>query len=419
MVRGYGYASSLLDGRAGGEVFQPLLSFFSSESLASLLENVPFPLNVKETIFLVLNLVSLLYIVCCISRMRAEISRRADEIPDSGIDPGVENPKWCGKWENMGQILKEFSDPIVWDFPHEQIQNPVEVGKYLKEKYQDDPKEKKIIAVSWALAYAYRTLLDTVGQQTEAGGQGDKVTKLDSEPKPAAKPMAVATSTRSGKCTGKTNRPVDDDDEDAGEGPSAPPVVKSEVKAAGARPEANMESFSLKDLRGLRKDYTRRPGDESIISWLVRLWDAAGEATILDGTEARHLGSLSHDPVIDQGMMRGVNPHSLWARVLDSVAQRYLCADDLYMQQTQWKTIEQGIQRLREMALAEIIFSDDITTRNLSWFRANLGESPQKGSSRKSDSTTPPPTGPRENTSVEKKWKKLFIKQENLNNIKR
>ncbi|XP_050842377.1 uncharacterized protein LOC127060973 [Serinus canaria] len=281
----------LVRGRAGGEAFQPLLSFFSSESVASLLENVQFPLNVKETIFLVLNLVSLLYIACCISRMRAEISRRADEIPDSGIDPGVENPKWCGKWENMGQILKEFSDPIVWDFPHEQIQNQVEVGRYLKEKYQDDPKKTKIIAVSWALAYAYRTLLDTVGQQTEAGGQGDKAAKLDSEPKPADKPMAVATSTRCGKCTGKTNQPVDDDDDDddAGEGPSAPPDVKSEVKAAGARSEANMESFSLKDLHGLRKDYTRRP-DESIISWLVRLWDAAGEATILDGTEARHLG---------------------------------------------------------------------------------------------------------------------------------
>ena len=32
---------------------------------------------------------------------------------------------------------------------------------------------------------------------------------------------------------------------------------------------------------------------ENYCSWLVRLWDAAGEATILDGTEARHLGSLS------------------------------------------------------------------------------------------------------------------------------
>ncbi|RMC17141.1 hypothetical protein DUI87_05718 [Hirundo rustica rustica] len=89
-----------------------------------------------------------------------------------------------------------------------------------------------------------------------------------------------------------------------------------------------------------------------------------GEATILDSTEARHLGSLSHDPVIDQEMMREASPCSLWERVLGSVAQRYLCADDLYMQQTQWKTIEQGIQRLREMAVAEIVFSDDINTRN-------------------------------------------------------
>ena len=363
-------------GGAGDEAFQPLLSFFSSESLVSLLANVQFPLNVKETLFLVFNLVSFLSIVCSLSRMRAEISRRADETPDPGVDPGMENPEWCGKWEDMGQILKEFSDPIVWDFPHEQIQNPVEVGKYLKEKYHNDPKEKKIIAVSWALAYAYGTLLDTVGQQTEEGGQGDKsaaipVTQAAAKSpgsKPAAKPdnnpqpMAVATSTRSGKCTDKTDRPGDDDD-DAGEGPSTPPDIKSGVKANGTRSEANIESFSLKDLRGLRKDYTRRP-DESIITWLVRLWDAAGEATILDGTEARHLGSLSHDPVIDQGMMRGANPCSLWARVLESVAQRYLCADDLYMQQTQWKTIEQGIQRLREMAVAEVIFSDDITARN-------------------------------------------------------
>ncbi|RMC20024.1 hypothetical protein DUI87_00870 [Hirundo rustica rustica] len=34
------------------------------------------------------------------------------------------------------------------------------------------------------------------------------------------------------------------------------------------------------------------------------------------------------------------------------------------MQQTQWKTIEQEIQRLREMAVVEIVFSDDINTRN-------------------------------------------------------
>ncbi|RMB93969.1 hypothetical protein DUI87_29554 [Hirundo rustica rustica] len=161
----------------------------------------------------------------------------------------------------------------------------------------------------------------------------------------------------------KTDRPVDDD---SGEGSSMPPDTQSGVKPtdtqseaeatddtqseaeptntkleaqptgtrSGARPTAartgdTIESFSLKDLRGLRKDYTRRP-DKSIISWLVRLWDAAGEATMLDGTEVRHLGSLSHDPVIDQEMMREASPCSLWERVLGSVAQRYLCRRSLY-----------------------------------------------------------------------------------------
>ncbi|RMC19308.1 hypothetical protein DUI87_03916 [Hirundo rustica rustica] len=129
---------------------------------------------------------------------------------------GRGNPEWCGEWEDMGQLLKEFSDPVVWDFPREQIQNPVELGKYLKERYHDGSKGEKITAVSWALAYAYRTLLETVGQQTEAVGKGYKSTatpvtqaaantpvmkpaaKLEPEPELAAKadskpkPLAVA-----------------------------------------------------------------------------------------------------------------------------------------------------------------------------------------------------------------------------------
>ncbi|RMC09612.1 hypothetical protein DUI87_13398 [Hirundo rustica rustica] len=220
-------------------------------------------------------------------------------------------------------------------------------------------------------------------------------TQVAAKPDSEAKIPAIAAVKTEKKHTDKTDRPVDDD---SGEGSSMPPDTQSGVKPtdtqseaeatdntqskaeptdtkskaqptgtrsgvqptgtrseaqptatrsgaqptatkSGARPTSTrsrdtIESFSLKDLCGLRKDYTRRP-DESIISWLVCLWDAAGEATILDGTEARHLGSLSHDPVIDQEMMREASPCSLWERVLGSVAQRYLCADDLYMQQTQ------------------------------------------------------------------------------------
>ncbi|XP_058720054.1 uncharacterized protein LOC131592509 [Poecile atricapillus] len=212
--------TQFVKGGAGNEAFQPFLSFFSSESVTPLLASVQFPLNVKETIFLAFNLVSFLYTVFSLSRMRAEISRGTDETPE----PSMENPEWGGEWEDMGQILKEFSDPVVWDFPHEQILNPAEMGKYLKEKCQVNSKEKKIIAVSWALAYAYRALLDTVGQQTGGRGQGDKstatpitqaaanlpVTKLVAKPDSKPQPMAVATSTRSGKCTNKTDQPGTD-----------------------------------------------------------------------------------------------------------------------------------------------------------------------------------------------------------------
>ncbi|TRZ11241.1 hypothetical protein HGM15179_015857 [Zosterops borbonicus] len=158
-----------------------------------------------------------------LSRVRSEISRRADETPDPEVGPGVENPEWSGEWEDMGQTLKEFSDHIAWDFPCEHIQNPAVVGKYLKEKCQGDSKDKRIIAISWALAYGYRMLLDTVGQQREAGGQGDKsaatavtqtAVKPDNKPKTAAKPdsesktLAVACAKKEPP---KRDQPVDDD----------------------------------------------------------------------------------------------------------------------------------------------------------------------------------------------------------------
>ncbi|TRZ12337.1 hypothetical protein HGM15179_014757 [Zosterops borbonicus] len=284
-------------GGIGDEAFQPFLSF-SLESVTSLLENVQCPLNdMKDTTFLVFHMVSFLYVVCSWSRMRAEISRGAYETADPEVEPeaeaGVENPEWCGEWEDMGQTLKEFSDPSAWEFSREQIHNSDEVGKYLEDNCHDDCKEKKLIAISWALAYAYCTLLDTVGQQTEAGGQGDKsaatavaqaaantpvtqtAAKPDSEPKTAAKPdselktLSVASVK---KRTHKTDRPVDDD---LGDGSSMPPNTQSEAQPtdtqseakqtdtkseaqpagtrleaqpAGTRSGATIESFSLKDL---------------------------------------------------------------------------------------------------------------------------------------------------------------------------
>ena len=80
-------------GEAGDEAFQPLFSFLSPEFVTSLLEYVQFPLNVKETIFLLFNLVTFLYTICSFYRIRAEISRGSDETLDLAVEPSVRNPE--------------------------------------------------------------------------------------------------------------------------------------------------------------------------------------------------------------------------------------------------------------------------------------------------------------------------------------
>ncbi|KAM4764292.1 uncharacterized protein ACIQIH_005561 [Cyanocitta cristata] len=160
------------------------------------------------------------------------------------------------------------------------------------------------------------------------------------------KPIAVAPVQKK-KSKSKSVRIVTDED---AAGPSHP--------AEEAEPEIITRSLSLGELRDLRREFTRQT-NESILTWLLRIWDAAANDTILDGSEARQLGSLSRDVVIDQGIGRTQETLSLWRRLLTSVRDRYLCKEDLQVHQGKWSTMEQGIRCLRELAVLEIIFSDD------------------------------------------------------------
>ncbi|RMC20660.1 hypothetical protein DUI87_01512 [Hirundo rustica rustica] len=169
------------------------------------------------------------------------------------------------------------------------------------------------------------TSLNTVGQQIKAREQGDKsaiqaaanptATQVAAKPDSEAKTPAVAAVKKGKKHTHKTDQPVDDD---SGEGSSMPSDTQSgdeptgttsEAQRTGTKSEAQptgtrsgvrptstrsgaqstgtksraqptttrsgaqpttarsrdtIESFSLKDLHNLRKDYTRQP-NESII----------------------------------------------------------------------------------------------------------------------------------------------------------
>ncbi|RMC21689.1 hypothetical protein DUI87_02557 [Hirundo rustica rustica] len=64
--------------------------------------------------------------------------------------------------------------------------------------------------------------------------------------------------------------------------------------------------------RSLTLQGTQRNALDSNMTWLLRIWDAAANDTILDGSEARQLGSLSRDVVIDQGIGRTQQTLSLW-----------------------------------------------------------------------------------------------------------
>ncbi|RMB97110.1 hypothetical protein DUI87_26394 [Hirundo rustica rustica] len=160
------------------------------------------------------------------------------------------------------------------------------------------------------------------------------------------KPVAVAPVQKK-KSKSKSVRIMTDEDV---AGPSHP--------AEETEPEIITRSLSLGELRDLRREFTRQT-NESILTWLLRIWDAAANDTILDGSEARQLGSLSRDVVIDQGIGRTQQTLSLWRRLLTSVRDRYLCKEDLQVHQGKWSTMEQGTRCLRELAVLEIIFSED------------------------------------------------------------
>ncbi|RMC19286.1 hypothetical protein DUI87_03893 [Hirundo rustica rustica] len=145
------------------------------------------------------------------------------------------------------------------------------------------------------------------------------------------RPVAVA-SVQKKKSKSKSVRIVTDEDV---AGPLHP--------AEETEPEIITHSLSLGELRDLRREFTRQT-NESILTWLLRIWDAAANDTILDGSEARQLGSLSRDVVVDQGIGRTQQTLSLWRRLLTSVRDRYLCKEDLQMHQGKWSTMEQVSQ---------------------------------------------------------------------------
>ncbi|GAB0208738.1 hypothetical protein GRJ2_003339500 [Grus japonensis] len=133
----------------------------------------------------------------------------------------------------------------------------------------------------------------TVATQTHVTGNAG-------EPKDQPVLVSVAPIHKK-KYTKKSVRLVKDDDEP---GPSREQEEEPE-------PEVITRSLSLSELRDMRKDFSRLPG-EHIITWLLRCWDNRASGLELEGREAKQLGSLSREGGIDRAIRKKAQALSLW-----------------------------------------------------------------------------------------------------------
>ena len=73
-------------------------------------------------------------------------------------------------------------------------------------------------------------------------------------------------------------------------------------------------SLSLSELRDMRKDFSRHPG-EHIATWVLRCWDNGASSLEFEGKEAKQLGSLARDGGIDKAIGKKAQVLSLWRRL--------------------------------------------------------------------------------------------------------
>ncbi|RMC21558.1 hypothetical protein DUI87_02424 [Hirundo rustica rustica] len=214
------------------------------------------------------------------------------------------------------------------------------------------------------------------GESDGAAGEPTDVTtvQVPAEPQGQPQPAAVAP-VETKKYKVKSEHPGNKDKKRE---PSQP-ARESEVKII-------TESPTYESLRNLQKNLAQQ-GSEAYTAWLLRVWDLIGTGVQLDNSEARNLGPLTQDSGVNQVFVREPGPLSLWERLLMSVRERFVHRDRMqeHHNRMRWKTLEEGIQQLREVAVLEVLFErggqhdndpDKVKcTGQMLWNLANLGPS--------------------------------------------
>ncbi|KAJ7413008.1 hypothetical protein BTVI_44399 [Pitangus sulphuratus] len=207
--------------------------------------------------------------------------------------------------------------------------------------------ERQLAAACGVLAIAYQKLLCMVQHFQGTGKDGNKmpdtrVTQDKADSKGQNKPIEVVPI-QNRKYKTKSASPVDDDGE-----------------AASPESEIITKSLSDNNLWSLRLDIVCHL-NEPVLAWMIQVWDSTDDDINLDGHEARFLRSIAQDVGIEEVFVRQSKPLCLWAWFLDGVRERFIYRNSLQADHYAkgWKTMEEGILRLREMALLKVLFGRD------------------------------------------------------------
>ncbi|XP_071886614.1 uncharacterized protein [Anas platyrhynchos] len=274
----------------------------------------------------------------------------------------------CG---DLGRYLSQFSPPMVRNFTPEQVQNPRKLVECLKDVCPDPGNTRELhqlAALCWGLAYAYQMSIN-IAQHP----QGDReVPEFDDETAhtvttPEDRPSMVSVAPivktkqwkrRSGRLVREEAPPKDEGEEEkAGSSKAAASRQHQGEETEIIDESETTRSLSLSELREIRKDFSRHPG-EHILTWLLRCWDTGANSQQLEGNEAKQLGSLSRERLIDRVIGREAQVLSLWRRILKAVKERYPHKEDIVYQVGKWTTMDKGLQQLWELAVLEMLYSD-------------------------------------------------------------
>lgn len=151
--------------------------------------------------------------------------------------------------------------------------------------------------------------------------------------------------------------------EDVSQGPpivSSRPVTRLKAKQA---PKGEVESvvheeihYTTKELNELANSFKQKPG-EYVWEWILRVWDKGGRNIKLEQAEFVDMGPLSGDSRFNREactVKKGVK--SLFEWLAEVFIKRWPTGNDLDMPDTPWLSVDEGILRLREIAMLEWIY---------------------------------------------------------------